>query len=447
VLVLLCCWGFGWAAQKNVLLIVSDDQGLDAGCYGNSVIQTPAMDKLAASGTRFDYGFCTTASCSASRSVILSGLYNHANGQYGHEHSYHHFTTKRQVKTLPFLLDRGGYRTISIGKYHVAPRELYPFDRFGRANVRNPVQMAEVAEAFIKEPSDEPFFVYYCTADPHRARKGFANGDYAGVTPVKYDPAEVIVPPFLPDKPEVREELAEYYQAVSRVDQGVGRLMQALESTGHVDDTLVIYISDNGIPFPGAKTTIYDAGIHLPLIVRSPTQTKHGVATDAMVTWADITPTILAYTGVAGPDYKLHGRSFLDVLDQERTEGWDEIYASHTFHEITNYYPMRVIHTRKYKYILNLAHQLPFSFSSDLYASPTWQGVLERGDTMFGIRTVDAYIHRPRHELYDIQADPYESKSLADDPAHRETLAQLQRKLRTWQKQTDDPWIIKYEYE
>jgi len=109
-------------AERNVLLYVVDDQGsTDAGCYGNPVIKTPGLDELAQNGTRFTHAFCTTASCSASRSVILTGLHNHANGQYGHQHGYNHFITFNDVKSLPVLLAQHNYRTTSAGKYHVAP--------------------------------------------------------------------------------------------------------------------------------------------------------------------------------------------------------------------------------------------------------------------------------------------------------------------------------------
>jgi len=440
------------AMAQNVVLMVSDDQGLDMGCYGNSAIKTPHMDRLAEQGTRFRHAFCTTASCSASRSVILTGLYNHANGQFGHAHGFHDFTTHSWVQSLPKLLSEAGYRTCSIGKYHVKPREVYPFDVYANQGIpggaRNPVAMADNAEAFIRQEDDRPFFLYFCTVDPHRAREGFANDrNYPGVTPVEYAPEDVIVPPFLPDRPEVRRELAEYYQAVSRVDQGVGRLMEVLADTGHWDDTLFIYISDNGIPFPGAKTTLYEPGMRLPLLVRSPKHGKPGNICNAMVTWADITPTILDYAKAKSPDYPLQGRSFLNVLDQEMPESRDEIYASHTFHGVSEYYPMRVIRTRRYKCIFNIAHPLPFPFASDLYACPTWQSVLERDAAMYGPRRVEDYIHRPEYELYDLETDPNEIHNLADDPQHADVLQELQAKLRTWQEKTKDPWVHKYEYE
>jgi N-sulfoglucosamine sulfohydrolase len=308
--------------------------------------------------------------------------------------------------------------------------------------------MAENAEKFIREKDDRPFFIYFCTADPHRARVGFANDRrYPGVKENKVSPDDVIVPHYLPDSPESREELAEYYQAVNRADQGLGRLMQALKNTGHADDTLVIYLSDNGIPFPGAKTNLYDPGMNLPLVVRSPDQKRRGVRTEAMVSWVDLVPTILEFTGAAGPDYALQGRSFLPVLEEEQPDGWNEVFGSHTFHEITMYYPMRVIRTRRYKYIRNLAHGLPYPFASDLFASKTWQGILERDASMMGARTVDAYLHRPAEELYDLQADPNEVNNLAADPDHAEVRGRLAARLKTFQQKTKDPWIVKYRYE
>jgi len=439
------------AAPRNVILIVADDLGRQLGCYGDRAARTPQIDALAADGTRFDLAFCTTSSCSPSRSVILTGLQNHANGQYGLQHASHNFSTRSFVKSLPVLLGQASYRTCSLGKVHVQPEELYRFDRYandGIAGGRNCVRMAENAEKFMREEDTRPFFIYFCPTDPHRAQKGFANDDkYPGVTPVKFDPQSIPVPHYLPDRPEVRAELAEYYESIARVDQGVGRLVKALKATGHFDDTLILFLSDNGPPFPGAKTNLYDAGTRLPLIVRSPAQKNRGVISQALVDWTDIAPTILEWTGIKPPPYPLHGRSLLPILQDSTPEGRDEIYQSHSFHEVTMYYPMRSIRTRKFHYILNLAHHLPYPFASDLFDSPTWQGVLKRQDTKYGSRTVEAYIHRPREELYDLESDPQEVVNVADHPEHAKVLAEMREKLAAWQKKTNDPWLIKYEHE
>jgi len=448
--------------RPNVVLVVSDDHGLDAlGCYGNPVIKTPNLDALAGEGVRLTNAFCTSASCSASRSVILSGMYNHANGQYGHQHSYHHFVSFPNVRSLPVMLTEAGYRTCRIGKYHVAPEEVYKFDATLPANTRSPVQMADNCRDFISSDDDKPFFLYFCTSDPHRGG-GVANelpgkpdrfgnkpggGAYPGIDEVKYDPKDVVVPPFLPDLSECRAELAQYYQSVSRVDQGVGRLMRVLKQAGKYDNTVVIYISDNGVAFPGAKTTLYEPGMNLPCIVRDPRQRNKGIACDALVNYADLAPTILDYAGALPRKSSLQGRSFRPVLNQEHPKGWGETYASHTFHEITMYYPMRVVRQRKYKLIWNIAHGLDYPFASDLWASATWQATIRAGNRYYGKRTVDAYLHRPKFELYDLENDPHEVENLADNPGHQKVLTELKSKLKAFQKRTKDPWVVKWQYE
>ncbi len=454
-IVLLAC---GWALlasafpahaaeRKNILFIIADDLGIQVGCYGDKAAKTPNIDALARAGTKFTHGFASVASCSASRGTLLSGLPTHACGQYGHAHAEHNFHSFRNVKGLPSLLAPVGYRSGVIAKLHVQPHEVYPFDAEIPGNGRNPVQVAEQARRFITRSEGKPFFLLIGFTDPHRAGKGFANqAKYpAGVPTAKFDPAALPVPYFLPDQPEIRAELAEYYQSVARMDHGVGLLMKVLADTKTADDTLVIFLSDNGMPFPGAKTTLYDAGVHLPLIVKKPGQ-KAGVVNSAMVSWTDIVPTILDWAGVTKPEV-LPGRSVLPILERANPSGWDEVYGSHQFHEVTMYYPMRMVRTRTHKLILNLAHPLEYPSASDLWASPTWQGVLKHGDKQMGKRSVASYLHRPRLELYDLAADPDELTNLAADPKAAAVLGRLSEKLRTWQKSTRDPWLVKYTHE
>ncbi len=446
--------------RPNIVLIVGDDHGRgDLGCYGHPVLKTPHLDGLAAEGVRFTNAFCTTASCSASRSVILSGLYNHANGQYGLQHSYHHFASFDTVRGLPVLLSQAGYRTARVGKYHVAPEAAYRFDVQLPGNERNGVAMADNCRSFLAAEDSRPFFLYFCTADPHRSggkatelpyqpdRFGNRPQGYPGVEDVKYDPKDVVVPDFLPDIPECRAELAQYYQSVSRLDQGVGRLVEHLKKAGKYDNTIIVYISDNGIPFPGAKTTTYEPGINLPSIVRTPGQKNRGIRCDALVNWADLTPTILDFAGATPSGYAFHGRSFRSVLEREHVEDWDIVYASHTFHEVTMYYPMRVVRERRFKLIWNIAAGLEYPFASDLWASATWQATLRDKARLYGRRTVEAYLHRPRFELYDLEADPHEVRNLADDPQHQDKLAALKAKLKAFQQRTKDPWLLKWDRE
>jgi N-sulfoglucosamine sulfohydrolase len=433
--------------QQNVILLIADDMGLTLGCYGDKVAKTPNLDALAKRGVRFSHAFATVSSCSPSRSSIYTGLYTHTSGQIGLAHAEHNFHTRPGVKSLPGLLRPAGYRSGIIGKVHVLPKSVYDFDaQVDRINPRNGAMMAKAARKFIDETRG-PFCLVMGYTDPHRAARGFANdGKYPGITATKYDPKTVPLPYFLPDAADARADLADYYESASRLDQNVGLVLAELKSSGRASDTLVIFLSDNGIPFPGAKTTVHDAGIHLPLIVHKPGQKSSGIVNHAMVSWVHILPTILDWAGIK-PPANLPGRSFLGILEEESPKGWDTVYASHTFHEVTMYFPMRAVRTRTHKYIRNLAHRLDYPFASDLYNSPTWQGVLKRGDTLLGKRTVEQYILRPAEELYDLQTDPNELKNLVGDASHAKTLSELRKTLRAWQERTADPWVVKYRYE
>ena len=435
------------AGPKNVVLLVADDLGMQVGCFGDPVAKTPNIDALAKSGTRFENGFASVSSCSPSRATMLTGLPTHQNGQYGLAHADHNFHSFARVKGLPALLGPAGYRTGVIAKLHVLPKEVYPFDVELPGNGRNPVQVAEQARKFVADGGDKPFLLLVGFTDPHRAAKGFANdGKYPPAVPaVKFDPKAVPVPYHLPDTPEVRAELAEYYESVARLDHGVGLVLKVLADAKKLDDTLVIFVSDNGIPFPGAKTTLYDRGVHLPLVVRRPGQ-KAGVSCAAMASWTDLAPTILDWAGVK-PPAEMRGRSLLPVLEQESPTGWDEVYGSHQFHEVTMYYPMRMVRTREFKYIVNLAHGLEYPHASDLWGSDAWQGVLKRGDKAMGQKSVESFLRRPREELYDLRSDPNELRNVAAEASYSEVLPALRHKLKTWREQTKDPWLVKDKHE
>ena len=446
--------------RPNIVLLVADDHGREAlGCYGNPIIHTPHLDALAHNGVRFTKAFCTTASCAASRSTILTGMQNHATGTYGHTHGCHHFSCFDTVRTLPAMLPAGGYRTYRVGKKHYAPAHLFPFDgehpdgRFGR----NDVQMSEACREFMR--GTDPFFLYWCSFNPHRANvldshplRPNSFGNPAVPFPEDeeqlYSEGAVIVPSFLSDIPEVRAELAQYYQSISRLDRGVGHLISVLKEEGKLENTVVIYISDNGPAFPEAKTTLYEPGMNLPCIVRSPRHRNKGTTCDGLVTWADITPTILDFAGLHAEPDSFHGRSFTGIIDQQTPGNWrEEIFASHTFHEITNYYPMRVVRTKRFKFIWNIAWKLDYSFASDLWASASWQAALRDNLKSFGTRTVDQYIHRPRFELYDLEADPDEVVNLAGKPQYDGLVQELAEKLKDFQEKTRDPWLHKWTYE
>lgn len=225
---------------------------------------------------------------------------------------------------------------------------------------------------------------------------------------------------------------------------GVGRLIDILKATGRYDSTLIICLSDNGAAFPGAKTTLYDAGMRLPCIIRSPGAARSGTVQDAMITWADIAPTILDVAGISVNGAAFDGRSFRAGLGGEKLSGWDEVYATHNFHGITQFYPIRVVRTRRYKLLVNLESKLTFPLAPDLFYSPTWISALQDPSHRLGRRPLEGFLHRPRFELYDIQRDPDEIVNLAPDPAYAAEMAVLIARLQVWQQATRDPWFYKW---
>lgn len=437
-------------APRNVILIIADDLGRDISCYGNAALLTPNLDKLAKRGVRFSRAYATVASCSPSRASVLTGLFTHQNGQYGLQHPPHSQQTHGWVQSLPNLLRAAGYYTGLIGKFHVGPDAVYNFHEVitkGTGGNRDVAAMARLAAAFIARSGKRPFFLVYGFGDPHRSKEGFGNEALAkDSAEIRFDPKDVAVPDHLPDTPETRKELAEYYQSVARMDRGVGLLLEALREAGQLDNTLIIFMSDNGIPFVGAKTTLYNAGIHLPLLIAGPDVPRER-SHHALVSYIDLAPTVLDFARAKGPAYKLPGRSLLPILDQDSPKGFDAVFASHQFHEITMDYPMRAIVTAKHKLIVNLSSERPFPLASDMWGSASWQGIRRRGDKMMGRRGVAAFLNRPREELYDLGKDPSELNNLAGEPAMSEVLGDLRRRLRAWQQATNDPWLILYREE
>lgn len=441
------------SSRKNVLLMVADDLGKQLGCYGASTIKTPNLDNLAAEGTKFDYAFASTASCSGSRSVIYTGLHTHQNGQYGLASHRHHFVTFDHVETAPQLLNQSGYRTGILGKIHVGPAPVYPWEVAKESETRDVAVIADQANDFFQESlaDERPFFLTIGFHDPHRdrTRGGFGNDQEYDprITKGTYTSDAVEIPSFINDSPGARFELAEYYNSIHRLDQGIGFVLKALEDAGLAESTLVIFISDNGPPFINSKTTLFDAGVRLPLIIRHP-KLKPAVNSD-MVSYVDILPTLLDYVGhpgVVDPTKKRLGNSLLPILgtNAEPSE-WNQVFGSHTFHEVTNYWPTRFIRDRRYKYHRNLAWRLDFPFAADIYGSLSWEDIRNSSDSeiMIGERKLKDYFFRAPEELYDLENDPNEVHNLVKDPEHAAVLEDLRTKLETWQRRTEDPWLYR----
>ncbi|KAL5017930.1 hypothetical protein ScPMuIL_003652 [Solemya velum] len=459
------------AESSNVLVMVGDDAGFETQVYNNSVCKTPELNKLAKRSVVFRNAFTSVSSCSPSRSAILTGLPQHQNGMYGLHHDVHHFMSFDGVRSLPLLLRQADVRTGIIGKKHVGPEWVYPFD-FAETEENNSILqvgrnitlMKQLARKFLQNNTGQSFFLYIGFHDPHRCGhthpelgsfcEKFGNGE--GVIPdwkpVTYKPSDVVVPYFIQDTPAARQDIANQYTTISRLDQGVGLMLEELRLSGHLNDTLVIYTSDNGIPFPNGRTNLYDPGIAEPLLVSSPfDQKRWGEITDEMVSLVDILPTVLDWFGLKYPEYKLlknpvhlTGKSLLPILESKQKQNWDKVYASHNLHEVTMYYPMRVLRTPQYKLIHNLNSKMPFSIDQDFYISPTFQDLLNRtrkGEKTHWFKTLSKYYYREPWELYDILSDPKELHNLAEKKEFEDVLKKLKLNLLNWQNVTSDPWI------
>ncbi|XP_071802190.1 N-sulphoglucosamine sulphohydrolase-like [Asterias amurensis] len=462
--------------KRNVLLFIGDDAGFESQVYNNTVCRTPNINALARKSVIFKHAFTSVSSCSPSRSAILTGLPQHQNGMYGLENSVHHFVSFDQVRSLPIILKNADIRTGIIGKKHVGPESVYPFD-YSRTEMdphlsilqvgRNITQIKEYAHEFLSSSDARPFFLYIGFHDPHRCGhthpqygqfcEKFGNGDpgmglIPDWVPTKYDPSEVVVPGFVQDTPIARGDISAQYTTISRMDQGIGLILKEIELAGHKDDTLVIFSSDNGIPFPNGRTNLYDSGMSEPLLVSSPAHPQRwGQESNALTSLVDIVPTILDWFDIPYPKYTLNrrtvelsGKSLLPILQKEPSEGFDTIYASHNLHEVTMYYPMRVVRDRKYKLIHNLNFLSPFSIDQDFFISPTFQDLLNRtrsGAPTHWYKTLKNYYYRSQWELYDHQSDPLEVSNLAQDQNYSTVLSRLKGMMYQWQNMTNDPWI------
>lgn len=452
--------------HKNILLLIADDLGKNLSCYGSEVA-TPNIDALANDGVLFTHAFTSTASCSNSRSVIYTGLHTHQNGQYGLAGKQHHFVIFDHIKTSPTFFREQGYLTALIGKVHVGPASAYDWEVKHESSTRDVSWVADKADEVFAQAKkeDKPFFLTVGYIDPHRdmTRSGFGNDEtYPDAIKDKvYHPQEVKVPEYISDLSETRFEFSEYYRAINRLDQGVGLILDNLKASGLLDDTLVIFLSDNGPPFLNSKTTLYDAGICLPFIVRHPKQAVRGIRNPNMVSYVDIFPTLQDWTNTSyrltvdaphAPS-KLAGESFLPILEKPdlvpESQWKHHIFGSHTFHESTNYWPTRILRTRRYKYHRNVAWRLDFPFSADLYGSLAWDGIRhsqpkgKEDEVMVGSRKLKDYIFRPAEELYDLENDELEVNNLAGNKEFAPILLELRTRLESWQKETLDPWLYR----
>ena len=429
------------AAAPNILFIVSEDNGPEMGCYGTP-IATPHLDGLAKEGTLFRHAYVPQAGCSQSRAAFLTGLYPHQNGQIGlatWKYAMYSKTTPNVVTTLK----QAGYRTGIIGKLHVNPKEAFPFDfkaigtsNFSRKNMAN---YFEQARRFMNG-SRRPFYLQVNFPDAHRPFIKQIDG-----LPAKpLTGADVKALPFMGiNHPELRQQTADYYNCMMRLDTYIGRLLQVLEATGKAKDTVVVYIGDHGADVMRGKRTSYEGGVRIPMIIRWP-GARAGQRRTELVSTLDLFPTFCEIAGARVPK-ALKGRS-LKPLVHGQTPAW-RCYLFTEFHVHSNHnpWPQRTVRDERFKLIHNpvatkagvVNPGYDFTMGKKFFGTPEAE-LLAKAPAR--VRAAYALMRTPPpYELYDLQADPHEFNNLADHPAHARIRDRLIAELKRWQKETHDP--------
>lgn len=404
----------GFSQNKpDIVIFISDDQSqIDAGCYGNRDVRTPNMDKLAGEGMKFTRAYAATSMCTPSRSAMYTGLYPFRNGS-----QLNHYPIKPGTRTLPHYLKDLGYRVVLAGKTHINPESAFPFEYIvpdmarytpisGRGDSKGET-VKFINEYFANKGERKPLCLIVATWWPH----------VPWMQHKDFDPEKLRLPDYLVDTKETRIALANYYQSIVEADNLLGRVMDAVDDAGKKDNTVFMYFSDQGVQFPGAKWTVYDQGLRVPLIVRWPQKVQAGSASDALVTLTDLTPTLIDLAG-GKPAKDLDGKSFADVFLGKKKDHHDYIFAETSVepHYWYNYTPARTIITKEgLHYIRNYNPGVRFITHIDAFQQnnsyfSTWVAKSQKDEKAAFL--VNRYSYRPPEELFDLKKDPWEFNNL-----------------------------------
>jgi len=426
--------------RPNILVCIADDWSFPhAGAYGNKAARTPTFNRLASEGAVFTNAYCAAPSCTPSRGAILTGQAPHRLAEGGDLWG----TLPARFAVYPDLLEESGY-VVGHTRKGWGPGLIEPGGR-----TRNPAgpHFKDFRTFLETVPADRPFCFWFGSYDPHRPYEE-GSGRAAG-----FDPAHVKVPPFLPDVPEVRSDLCDYYREVQRFDREVGELLGALEEAGRSSETIVVMTSDNGLPFPRAKANLYDAGTRMPLAIRWPGIVQAGRRLDTFVSLADLAPTFLEGAGVAIPA-EMTGKSLVGLLKGETSVHRDCVYLERERHAYVRAglagYPMRAVRTDEFLYIRNWLPDrwpagdpfLPVKNMTygDIDGSPTKAFILEHKNEPDFRRFFElACAKRPAEELYVLSRDPNQMINLAEQAAYAEIKKSLSEQLAQWMTRTNDP--------
>lgn len=428
--------------RPDIVIFVADDLSwTDIGANGSPDARTPNIDRLARDGMRFTRTFAASPTCTPSRSAMLTGDYPVRNGAHAN-----HSLIRDGLKTLPVYLKELGYRVEIAGKTDIGPVPAFPFEYVAGSSLHpngspNPLQTkletGPIDRLFATRDPNLPLAVFIASYQPHvpwMANKGF-------------DPAKLKLPANSVDTPETREALARYLSDVGDLDRELGEVRASIARHGRTDDTLFVFTGDHGSQWPFAKWTLYDPGVHVPLIAAWPGHVPAGRATDAMVSNVDLLPTLVEAAGGKAPE-GIDGRSFLPVLRGAASTFHDAVFAAHTGDRRRNHSPARAIRTNKWKLIVNLAPERPFVTAltaNEDGGKGYWASWIEaaRTDERAAV-IVRRYQQRPAVELYDLESDPAEATNLAGDARHRAVQDDLRKHLDAWrlaqgEKLTDVP--------
>ena len=457
------------ADHLNVLFITVDDMNRDSvGVYGAMVPDTtPNIDRLASQGLRFEHAHVTVAICQPTRAVWMTGRYPHNNGALGFDE------IRAGVPTLPETLSQNGFYTGILGKtHHVVPSRENAFEyRRPREELlygRSPDLYGTFVAEFLRDArrSDRPFFLMVNTADPHRpfdTRKPAAQRSLADVDAATngkndwytrdfpapsriYKPDEIVVPGFLPDLPEIREEIAMYYSSVRRADDVVGRVLDALKAAGFADNTLVMLKSDHGIAVPFAKTNVWRHSTLTPWIVRWPGVIKPGTHdTEHLVAGVDLAPTMLDILGIDAMQ-GMDGRSFLPVLQGRKQDRREFVYTQINTLVTGASYTMRSIQGKRFGLIWNAWSDGTTVFSNESMKGLTWNAMVSAAESDPTVAArVRHFQYRVPLEFYDYAQDPDALDNRIHDPQARETIRALALRLGEFMRSTGDFALPAYE--
>lgn len=404
--------------RENVILIHWHDLGRHLGCYGADDVVSPHLDRLAAEGIRFTDAHATAPLCSPARGSIFTGRYPHGNGLVGLAH--HGFGYLPGVRTLPAVLSDAGYRTALFGMQHEsADPSTLGFDSVDVSDSRCDYVVDRSSDWLREYAGDGPFLLTAGFFETHRP--------YPVERYTPADTASIRVPGFLPDTPEVRDDLAGLYGSIEQADAAVGRLLATVEELGLAATTWIVFFTDHGLAFPRAKSTLYAEGTGIALIVRPPR--SRGVAPrgyEDLFSGVDLTPTILDLLDVTVPpeiDGTSHAAALVEAPEQPVRS---EVFSEKTYHDAFD--PIRAVRTKRFSYIENYVDGPALLLPLDIADSSSARSLDPTQTTA----------PRPARELYDLSTDPHERHNLADDPRYGAVVEELGAALAQWRRSTGD---------